>query len=206
MRSSGVPAGRDRHGWNRWDNYLAAHYSQIDRLLDEGFLVEDRLAIDVSGNNTVTIEGTLRCQHGLVIEVAKALEIEGNRVRTFKYKYHAAFADPHRPIFRYDDAHDRSGHPDRHHKHVFVPVGSPEPGRVEWVGHDRWPALSQVVDEPFDWRQEIGQFLPQARSAPPRRGKACSNGRDPNPPDAIAQYDSLDAIRKVSGHGGPCGR
>ena len=159
MRSSGALPGRDRHGWNRWDNYLTVHFSQIDRLLDEGFLVEDLLVIDVSGNNIVTIEGTLRCQHGLLIEVAKALEIDGERVRTFKYKYHAAFADPHRAIFRYDDAHDRPGHPDRHHKHVFDPPGAPEPGRVVWVGREGWPTLADVVVELSEWWHEVGQYL-----------------------------------------------
>lgn len=156
--SSGRPR-RDPHGWNRWGNYLQSHFGHIQRLLDEGFLGEDLLSIAVSGVDLITIEGKLVCEHGLEVSVTKALDVQGDRVRTFKYSYHAAFSDPHRRIFRYDNAHPWPHHADAHHKHVYSPPGSPEPGRVTWVGYDDWPSLFDVVQELRDWWEETGQYL-----------------------------------------------
>lgn len=135
----------------------------MERLLDEGFLVEDRTAVAVSGIDLITIEGVLACAHGLEISVAKALEVRGDHGRTFKYSYHAAFSEPHRRIFRYDNAHPWPHHADAHHKHHFAPPGSPEPGTVTWLGYDRWPSLYEVVQELCDWWDEIGQYLDRDR-------------------------------------------
>jgi hypothetical protein len=63
------------------------------------------------------IRGRVRCRHGLFVDVDKTLAIEVRRgrdmVRTVRYAYHAGIeGKADRPIFRYDNAHAYSGHPD----------------------------------------------------------------------------------------------
>src|SRR3712207_4063285 len=96
----------DRHGWNDLDHYLNIHFAQLDRL-GEYFVEADDLDIYLSDDDTLRIEGRIRCQHGIFLDVAKTLEFnDWNQVRTIRFKYHAGMeGDQSRPIFRYDNAH-----------------------------------------------------------------------------------------------------
>ena len=110
--------GGDPHGWNSLDHYLAIH---ARRLADfTHFIVADDLQIEVIGDS-LFIRGRLTCEHGLFIDVVKALDInDRGQVRTRQYAYHAGvIGDADRSIFRYDNHDQKLGHPDRHHCHRF---------------------------------------------------------------------------------------
>ncbi len=124
MSSSSEPPRRPRsHGWLNLDHYLATHDAQL-RWFTDWCIVENRLVVLVSGPGTLRIAGRIRCQGGLVLDVAKTLEVDDrNRVRTFRYKYQAGIeGPPYRPIFRHDNAHPHPGHADEHHRHAFDPA------------------------------------------------------------------------------------
>ena len=111
----------------------------------------------------VLIIGRLTCRHGLFIDVKKQLEVNANGfARTFDYRYHAGvFGDRDRPIFRYDNAHPYTieGHTDAHHRHRFDHVTWREIESPEWVGHERWPHLDEVVRELMAWWETTGRHL-----------------------------------------------
>jgi hypothetical protein len=55
-------------------------------------------------------------------------------------------------VFRYDNCHSRSGHPDNHHKHEFDwKLNEQGEGTVVWVGAEKWLTLDQVIAEAKDW-------------------------------------------------------
>jgi hypothetical protein len=84
------------------------------------------------------------------------------QVRTIEYPYHAGVAGAQdRPIFRYDNAHRyvREGHPDEHHRHRFDHAMWSEIEPPEWIGRERWPHLSQAIEELRDWWESLGQHL-----------------------------------------------
>lgn len=154
-----MPHG-DPHGWNPLQNYLTIHQTQLDRLRAY-FVEEDSLAIAWLDERTLKIEGRIRCQHGIFLDVRKVLEADDQgRVRTIRYRYHAGFEGPRdRPIFRYDNAHPHQGHADPHHKHCVDYATWTEIAPPQWIGYDRWPTLAQVLDELDEWWHETGRFL-----------------------------------------------
>lgn len=156
-RRSGNP-----HGWNSFHNYLKVHHRYLDDLRGD-FVVDDTLDYDFPASSAFEIRGRVRCRHGLFVDVDKTLEInERNQVRTVKYSYHAGIeGTTDRPIFRYDNAHTyaREGHDDEHHKHRYDHVTWLEIEPPEWIGVDRWPHLSNVIEELRDWWEVIGRQL-----------------------------------------------
>ena len=116
-----------------------------------------------SSSGALTFRGRLCFQHGLILDFAIAFRQRDQGIRLAQADYHAAFADPHRAVFRSDDAHSHPGHPDHFHKHVFEPPGAPEPGTVLWIGCDNWPTLFDVVRELQDWWETTGSRLPLSR-------------------------------------------
>lgn len=141
-------------GWLDLDRYLAAH----DRMLDaaSAFFVEDPTSVspEFLFEGTLRIHGDLLCRGGLLLHVDKYFDIDdGNRIRGFRYRYHAQFAArPLRQIFRYDNDHiyAREGHPDAFHKHVFNDRTWKEL-EVVHIGREAFPTLLEVVDELYDW-------------------------------------------------------
>lgn len=132
----------------------------------EGFVVEDRVDLTHSPPATTMLEGQIRCQHGLFVDVEKILEVQGTgsraRVRTIRYSYHAGVeGSADRAIFRYDNFHAyaREGNPDAHHKHRFDHTIWQEIPPPEWIGEERWPHLSDVLEELRAWWESTGQFL-----------------------------------------------
>jgi hypothetical protein len=59
------------------------------------------------------------------------------------------------PIFRYDNFHTDwlyPGHQDEHHKHLFDwKVGEQMEDSPIWIGAEKWPTLSDVINEAGDW-------------------------------------------------------
>lgn len=152
----------DRQGWHRLQSYLNVHYGHLERFANY-FVVADELEAAFISRDRFAIRGRVRCDHALFVDVDKVLAYRSDgRVRTIRYSYHAGFEGPvDRPIFRYDNDHrySREGHPDEHHKHRFDPVTWQEIEPPEWVGRDRWPHLSDVLEELWEWWREVGRGL-----------------------------------------------
>lgn len=115
-------------------------------LENEGFLVRDGLAQHWGKGEFLVLEGRLRCKHGLFVDVLKYLNVRRyptrTLVRTNRYRYHAGVeGDADRPIFRYDPTPWREIEPQF------------------WIGEERWPHLSDVVDELRDWWETTGRHL-----------------------------------------------
>jgi hypothetical protein len=154
-----MPAG-DRHGWNSLEGYLNAHHGNMRDFLGH-FVVVDGIDILLSGPEAIQIEGRLHCRGGLFLDVRKTLDMNERRhVRTVLYSYYAGIVgEPVRTIFRYDNAHPHSGHPDAHHKHCFDVSTWTEIKPPQWIGYAAWPTLRDVIEELDEWWSEHGQFL-----------------------------------------------
>ena len=149
----------DRHGWQEFQGYLSAHDGWLSRYNDH-FLIENTLKIEVIDPRTLLISGRLRCIGDLFIDVSKTLEMNSRQqVRTVKYSYHAGIVGAaDRPIFRYDNYHAHPGHDDEHHRYHYDISTWKEIKPPEWVGHQGWPTLGEVIDELFEWWNEVGRF------------------------------------------------
>jgi hypothetical protein len=155
----------NRHGWNSFDNYFSTHDAQLKRLGE--FFVEEQgdcLMPQLIDAYTLQIVGTIWCHSNIFLNVNKVLEInERNQVRTIRYSYHAGVivGGVTKNIFRYDNAHEftREGHLDAHHKHLYSWETNQQTGAPEWIGEAKWPTLSEVLYELYDWWQETGKFL-----------------------------------------------
>jgi len=152
----------DPHGWNALQNYLKVHHGYLDFLRDV-FVEDDELEYGFLAADLFEIRGRIKCKHGLFMDVDKTLEVnEDNQVRTIKYSYHAGIeGDQDRSIFRYDNAHryTREGHDDEHHRHRYDCLNWQEIEPPEWIGQNRWPHLSQVIEELQEWWINTGQYL-----------------------------------------------
>ncbi len=158
--SEGARRKPDRHGWNALDKYLQIHDRRLDALRGD-FVLADNLTYGFVDQYHYEIRGRIVCRHGLFVDVVKTLEVDRrHRARTIRYSYHAGIRGPQgRPILRYDNAHPYPGHADAHHKHRFdhttwKPIEPPD-----WVGHDGWPHLSDVLGELKAWWDAVGQHL-----------------------------------------------
>jgi hypothetical protein len=159
-----VPETRDSHDWNALDTYFIIHDAYLQRAMDDGFVLSHNLSNPLVLPDTVVLRGRIDCEHGIFLDVDKVLEVmyRGGRpyVRTQRYNYQAMIvgSEP-RPIFRYDNAHIYPGHTDRHHKHRvdFETWTYIEP--PDWVGHEAWPHINEVIEELQLWWLEIGFAL-----------------------------------------------
>lgn len=140
-----------RHDWLSWDQYTAAHESNLRRF--PSFIVDDAL-IATPLVHVVFWSGRLLCQDGIEIHVTKAQAVReraGRReVRTETYSYHALRKHPDgrvQDILRYDNAHPHEEHNDAHHKHIW-PHGRE---MVLHIGEKLWPTLGDVIAEVEEW-------------------------------------------------------
>lgn len=110
------------------------------------------------------LSGRIVCQNGMFLDVAKQLEIldRGGRlyVKTRRSNDQAMIvgSEP-RAVFRYDDAHSYPGHGDNHHRHGVNYADWTYLEPPQWIGHDRWPLLSEVIDELHQWWLTTGWQL-----------------------------------------------
>jgi hypothetical protein len=137
----------NRHNWLSWDQYHAAHLSNLARF--PTFVVDDRLTWLV-GTTLVEWEGHLRCVDGVEIWVARTQDISRPagrppQVKTRLYSYHVQRreADVVRQVLRYDNAHPHLSHADAHHKHTFINGVD----TINHIGVDGWPTLGDVIAE-----------------------------------------------------------
>jgi hypothetical protein len=157
----------DRHGWNSLENYFHVHDRRIADFIAEGFVLHDGLEREWLGSDTIVIQGRIRCAHGLFVDVEKYLAVKISRsgalqVKTGSYSYHVGIAgERERSLFRYDNAHvyTREGHPDTHHKHRFDHHTWQEVRPPDWIGQERWPHLSEVLEELRVWWETTGCHL-----------------------------------------------
>ena len=136
------------------DVYLQIHARQMQGFEDEGFLEHDGMEFRDRRADRIDIKGRIRFQGGLFLDVAEVLAVRITRgrkhVRVVRYKYHAGIESPQaRSIFRYDNSHSyvREGHPDPHHRHRFDYRTWNELTPPEWIGEDRCPHMSDVIEE-----------------------------------------------------------
>jgi hypothetical protein len=158
------------HGWNSLDNYLHVHSRRMQDFQDEEFVVDDSLTLQILRADRLAIVGRIRCRGGLFIDVDKspAVRVVRNRrqVRIVRYTYYAGIeGSAARGIFRYDNAHTyfKEGHPDAHRKHRFDHSTWTEIAPPVWIGEDRWPHLSDVIEELREWWESTGRHLDLGR-------------------------------------------
>jgi hypothetical protein len=150
----------DPHDWNDLDHYLGIHEKCLRDF--EFFIVENKLRID-NDRKIVLIEGRLLCEHGLCLDVRKTLDLrEDMRVRTRVYSYQGRVQGrARRIIFRYDNVHVHPTHKDAHHCHRFDVSTWEEIKPPVWIGADKWPHLSDAIEDLVEWWNQVGQhFLP----------------------------------------------
>jgi hypothetical protein len=122
----------------------------------------------------ILLAGEIGCRGRIVIAVRKFLEIvepsDGDAVvETRIYRYNVSIRGSGN-IFRYDNGHPHTLYPDHHdphHKHLFDwQTGEELPDSPVWVGRDRWPHLSGVIDEARDWYLSNRSALPDPDAFP----------------------------------------
>ena len=104
------------HGPLPYDTYLTIHERSMQRLEDEGVVIENTLSIRNvrdSEPGTVIVSGELRCRFRVFIRVNTVLSVRYRRglpyVQGDSYTYHAWIAPSGRTIIRYDNAHESEG-------------------------------------------------------------------------------------------------
>lgn len=139
----------DPHGPNTFDDYVNVYEHRLEALA--GFIVDNGLTYTVT-ETVVLWEGTIVCQTGIELDVHRAQQVTWNRegrmvVQTVDYAYNAIrrVGEKCIPLLRYDNSHEHPRHPTKHHRHRFNEEG--ESLRVEHVGEDGWPHLTDVLEE-----------------------------------------------------------
>ncbi|MFN8618990.1 MAG: DUF6516 family protein [Dehalococcoidia bacterium] len=141
----------NRHDWLSWDQYLAAHHSNLRRF--EYFIIDDHVS-PILTPTSVVWGGRFVCRDGLEIHVTRVQDVRRRtgriEVRTRAYSYHALIrgGDGVRDVLRYDNAHPHPAHADAHHKHLWDGAGVE---RVEHVSEAGWPTLGDVLAEVESW-------------------------------------------------------
>lgn len=123
----------------------------MDALLSEHLVLHEHLTFTETrdGKDLVLIqlEGFLECQRGLVVHVAKQMEVRDERghdqVKTFGYSYHARIPAMNRELLRYDNAHGPL------HRHHFD-VGTGNETHTEFITEDDMPTLDGVIREAYE--------------------------------------------------------
>ncbi len=156
----------DRHNWNELNTYLRIHESYLAQAVESGFVLShdlDAFEPDVLQGELI-LAGRIECKNGLFLDVDKHLEILDRQgrlyVRTREYSYQAMIVGSKtRPVFRYDNAHIHPSHADDHHKHCVNYQDWTYITPPQWIGHDNWPVLSEVIDELHQWWMSTGWQL-----------------------------------------------
>lgn len=150
-------ASNDPHGPNRISNYINTHETITEQFVSRGFIALNELVIEAYGNQHLTITGSLHCLGGIIIDVAKILQIvdeQGGeaRVKTVWYRYHAKIQGVGN-VLRYDSPH---AHRNFDHVHRFDVFGDGS----ETVEESNWPHLGDVVQQMEDFYWEHYEKLP----------------------------------------------
>lgn len=166
------------HGPNRFSNYLDIHNNIMEQYLrSEDFVLEDTLEVNPVPSQTepgFLMEGEIGCLGCIVITVEKFLTVvdgpeEDPMVQTEWYSYNVSVRG-WSTVFRYDNQHPEylhPGHKDRHHKHEYdLETGEEAAGSPIWTGADRWPHLSEVMEEAREWYWNHRDDLPDPEGKP----------------------------------------
>jgi Family of unknown function (DUF6516) len=149
----------DPHAPILFRNYRTIHETVMERFKVSRFVGEETLEFTNQLPGVIELRGEIACLGNLLITVEKYLRIlsgEGDNalVQTSYYIYNVSLRG-YGNVLRYDNSHDRPGHPDRHHKHQFNLTDEPsepeESGDVVWVGRQSWPTLGRVIQEVQEW-------------------------------------------------------
>lgn len=155
-----------KHGPWPFDHYLATHNTVMGHYRASGFIDRDTISF-VPAGDIILVQGEIACKGCIVIGVTKTLEYvapDDDHVQTTHYAYNVSVRGVTN-VLRYDNEHPgpMAGHPDAHHKHVFVwKAGDEEDvaGSPFWIGADGWPTLGEVIHEARIWHAENYARLP----------------------------------------------
>lgn len=108
------------HNWFPYEGYKTVHERYINDAINEGIIIENRLAFNEVRQGRrlieVNIKGRIECEYGLTIFVDKWLKVDDTqRVRGSDYNYHAMLTNPLQDVIRYDNSHG----PNELHCHLF---------------------------------------------------------------------------------------
>jgi hypothetical protein len=155
-----------RHRPNRFGKYEQIHRAYLDSFIAEEFVGFHTLAFIDDNPYEISLKGEIACLGHLLITVDKTLEIlqgsgENALVQTIVYDYNVSVRG-YGNVFRYDNCHSRTGHPDNHHKHEFDwKLNEQGEGKVVWIGAEKWLTLDQVIAEAKDWYWANKDDLPE---------------------------------------------
>lgn len=145
------------------------------QFIDCGFVEAETLEFTNELPRVIQLKGEIACRGNILITVEKSLRVQGDArgdnalVSTSYYTYNAS-VQGHGNVLRYDNTHDRPGHPDRHHKHLMdwaIRDERDDPNhQVIWVGVDSWPTLGRVIQEVQEWYWLNRETLPSPESYP----------------------------------------
>jgi len=141
-----------KHGPNKLSNDVETHNTIMGQFVSEGFVLSDGLSLYPVGQGLLVISGEVRCLGGIVLNVAKVLEIVRNDsnnpiVQTVAYSYNASLEGVGN-IVRYDSPHDHRPH---HHVHRFDVLNGDSDGTVDDVKDDGWPTIGDLLSELRDF-------------------------------------------------------
>lgn len=169
-----------KHQPNRFSNYWAIHETRLNGFRTSGFVGVDTLEIAYISEASLTLVGQIGCKGRIIIDVAKLMEYADPpdnpdpRIFTKTYAYNVSVQGVGN-VFRYDNQHSdkpHSGHADGHHKHVFDwPSNEDAPGFPIWIGADKWPTLSEVIEEAHQWHADNYKRLPDPEGFPAKLRK-----------------------------------
>jgi len=149
-----------KHAPKRLDRYLEIHSTVMGHRIDEGFVVEDGLALERVPRGYL-MTGRIRCVGGLCVDVRKLLRViagDGSTamVQTVEYTYHVVL-EGHGNVLRYCSPHDDEAHPEHkpfHHKHVYDVFAGDVVGTAATIAGDSWPTLGEVLEEMRVWHAD----------------------------------------------------
>jgi hypothetical protein len=151
-----------KHGPNRLGSYLVVHDTHMDQVVRGGFVSSHDLVVSFSGESSISIEGTIVCAGGIVIDVRKTIGVlegrgPGALVQTRTYSYNVRILGTGN-VFRYDspdpggEFDDAPAHHTEHHVHRYDVFSGDRRGTVECIYDiEQVPTLREVIDAAADW-------------------------------------------------------
>src|SRR6266487_818023 len=96
--TSTSPAGGNRHGPNRFGNYLQIHQTRMQQYLRGEFVFADSVTFAAPAGGYILVAGEIKCLGGIRIAVNKRLKILSGKganatVQTSEYHYNAFVRD-----------------------------------------------------------------------------------------------------------------
>lgn len=151
VRRSNLPisaGGRDPHGWQNWDNYLAVHERRLERHWFPDPLRPNTLGFDLANPDRWVLSGYVYCRRNVILEVAKVYQtrrIGGGgiiQVRCHGFLY-VGWVAGWNLVLKY---HNHHADPDEYVHRVCDPATGEEV-LYEVLRRQQFPLFAEVLDE-----------------------------------------------------------